>query len=201
MEEKDNKIKKYLNSIYQNSSTGMQSINDILDKVYNRELKAELENQLIGYKEIQTLCEEFALKKGVEAKDNNWFEKAKMWTSVQMSTLMDNSTRHVAELLLIGTIMGLNVCYKDKWDYKNLDENLDVILAKLEHYEEEYYKNFKKFLKGDISLSEDKYAKEYMENYGVEKKDCCCHDKDCCQDENKSCKNDKNCGDNCNCDK
>lgn len=160
-------VVEYLNSIYQNASTGMQSINDLIDSVKNDKLKQELNEQLQGYQLIHSECEKFAIKHDINLKDNTWLEKAKMWTSIKMSTVMDNSTRHLAEMLLLGTVMGLNACYKDRWDYQNINEELDELLSKLEVMEEEYYKNFKHFLKGDV------------EKQDKEKKECYCEHCDC----------------------
>lgn len=198
------KLKDYLNSIYQNSQTGKQSISDLLNDVQSGELKQELENQLKGYDLIGKECEKFAIDNDIEIKDNNWLEKAKMWTSVKMSILTDKSTRHMAEMLLVGTVMGLNVCYKDRWDYRNTDEKLDEILSKLEVLEEENYKNLKHFLKGDLNLLD----KQHKEDCGCGKEDCACHDEKHCgcgeeicgcnEDNGCDCK-DCDCGDDCNC--
>lgn len=179
-------IKDYLNSIYQNSQTGKQSINDLIESVECEELKKELQNQMKGYDLIGKECEKFAIDNDIEIKDNNWLEKAKMWTSVKMSIMTDKSTRHLAELLLVGTVMGLNVCYKDRWDYKNLDKTLDEILSKLEVLEEENYKNLKHFLKGDLS-SLDKENKEK------------CNCKNSCCDDGCDCGEDCECEDECDC--
>lgn len=178
------KITDYLNSIYQNTSTALQSINDILDKVENEELKKELKSQKKGYDEIHKECEKFAIENNIDIKDNNWFEKAKMWTSVKMSTLMDSTTRHITEMLLLGTIMGLNVCYKDKCDYKDVNVELDKLLKKLEQMEEKYYNNFKQFLKCDCDANDKKCKNECCED------ECCNQDYENCECENCECEDD-----------
>lgn len=135
-------------SLYQNTSTGMQSINDLIKKTDDKKFKDILNAQYLRYDKYQEKVEKLAQEKQVELKDNNWFEKAKLWSSVQMSTITDNSTRHLAELILIGTVMGTLTCYKNKIDYKDADPDILKLLAELEEMEEANFNEIKKYLKG-----------------------------------------------------
>ncbi len=140
--------KELLISLYQNTSTGMQSINDLVKKTEDKKFKELLNAQYKRYDNFQAKVEKLAHSQQVELKDNNWFEKAKLWSSVQMSTLTDNSTRHLAELMLVGTVMGTLTCYKNKIDYKDADETSLKLLAELETMEENNFDELKKYLKG-----------------------------------------------------
>ena len=140
--------KELLISIYQNISTAMQSINDLIKKTDDKRFKDLLNAQYSRYDKFQAKIEKLAHKDGVELKDNNWFEKAKLWSSVQMSTLTDDSTRHLAELMLVGTVMGTLTCYKNKIDYKNASTPALELLQELEKMEEANFDELKKYLKG-----------------------------------------------------
>ena len=137
----------YATAIYQNANVGMQSINDILPKVESEDLATELRKEYAEYENISKKLRKFAQKNNFELKENNFFEKAKMWVSVNMSTLTDNTTRHIAELLLVGSVMGLSTCYKDKHDHKNVNSELDEILEELENLQETNFNRIKTFLK------------------------------------------------------
>ena len=127
---------KYLNAIYQNTKTAMQSIEDIIKKTTDTALINELSKEQDEYSCLAKECENFAKgEKIVGLKDNNWIEKAKLWTSVNMGTMTDKSTRNIAELMLIGTFMGIITCIKDKDDHKNVSPELDEILDKLYQFE------------------------------------------------------------------
>lgn len=135
MEEKE-LITKYLNAIYQNIRTAIQSIEDIIKKVEDDAFISELSKEQDSYSCLAKECEAFAKAEKIEdIKDNNWIEKAKLWTSVNMSTLTDNSNRKIAELMLIGTFMGIITCLKDKSDHKGISKELDEIIDKLYNYE------------------------------------------------------------------
>ncbi len=135
MEEKEMQTK-YLNAIYQNTKTAIQSIEDIITKVEDNDLISELSKEQDEYSCLAKECENFAKGERIEGiKDNNWFEKARLWTSINMGTMMDKSTRNIAELMLLGTFMGIITCMKDKDDHKNVSSELDEIIDKLYHFE------------------------------------------------------------------
>ena len=129
---------KYLNPIYQNIRTAVQSIEDIIPKVEDDAFVSELSKQQDEYSCLAKECEVFAKAEKIEnLKDNNWIEKAKLWASVNMSTITDNSNRKIAELMLIGTFMGIITCLKDKHDHKGVSKELDEIIDKLYNFERE----------------------------------------------------------------
>ena len=148
-EEKE-EVQKYLNSIYQNCSTALQSIHDILPKIEDEKLKSEIKGEYHGYQIIFRKCEDFAKKQDIMIKDNNWFKKARLYSSINMGTLTNRTTRKITEMLLLGTVMGLNECYKNKWDYHDLNKELDEILEELCDFQDNCYKSLKGFLKKNI---------------------------------------------------
>ncbi len=147
MDEKE-KIVKYLNAIYQNTSTAVQSIEDIITKTTDNELISELSRQQDEYSCLGKECENFAKAEKIEGlKDNNWIEKAKLWTSINMATMMDKSTRNIAEMMLMGTFMGIITCIKDKDDHQNISPELDEIIDKLYQFERNNIDRLLPFLK------------------------------------------------------
>ena len=134
----EDKVTQYLNAIYQNTKTAIQSIKDIIQKSKDESLTKELAQEEAVYASLAEQCERFAERNNIKKiKDNNWFEKAKLWTSINMGTLMDKSTRNIAEMMLFGTFMGVITCTKDKFDHKNVSAELDEIMEKLLNFERE----------------------------------------------------------------
>ena len=137
----DNEINKemiteYLNGVYQNIRTAIQSIEDILPEVVDVELKKELASEEDRYIALEKECELLAKANKIEGiKDNNWFEKAKLWSSIKMSTITDKTNRKIAELMLMGTFMGYLTCIKDQADHKDISKEVDEILNNLKEFE------------------------------------------------------------------
>ena len=130
------KITEYINAVYQNTRTAIQSIEDIMPKVKDENLKKELASEEDKYLVLEKECELLAKAQKIDGiKDNNWLEKAKLWSSINMSTMTDKTTRHIAELMLMGTFMGVITCIKDQADHKGISPEIDEILANLKELE------------------------------------------------------------------
>ena len=135
MNEKE-KLTEYLNAIYQNTRTAIQSIEDIITKTEDKALIEELSKEEDEYSILAKECENFAKAEKIEdIKDNNWIEKAKLWSAVNMGTMMDKSSRNIAEMMLVGTFMGIITCIKDKDDHKGISSELDEIIDRLYKFE------------------------------------------------------------------
>lgn len=139
--------KNILISLYQNTQTALQSISELLKKTNNKQFKNLLNAQFSRYKDFCEKLEDYSEKNNITLKDNSWFEKAKLWSSIQMGTLTDNSTRHLAELMLVGTVMGTLTCYKTKSDHKNANKECLSLISSLEEMEEQNFNELKKYLK------------------------------------------------------
>lgn len=126
----------YLNAVYQNIKTAIQSIEDILPKVKDGEFKKELASEEDKYLVLEKECELLAKAEKIDGiKDNNWLEKARLWGSINMSTMTDKTTRHIAELMLMGTFMGVITCYKDQSDHQGVSTEIDEIIERLKELE------------------------------------------------------------------
>ena len=131
-------ITEYLNGVYQNTRTAIQSIEDILPEVVDDDLKKELAREEDRYIALEKECELLAKANKIEGiKDNNWFEKAKLWSSIKLSTMTDRTNRKIAELMLMGTFMGYLTCIKDLEDHKNVSSEIDEILNNLKDFEKD----------------------------------------------------------------
>ena len=135
-------------SMYQNTKTALQSISDLKSKTDDHEFLKLLSAQEKRYVGFNQEIEELAKKHKVALKDNSWFEKARLWTSIQFSTMTNNTIRKLAEMMLIGTVMGTLDHYKDKADYEGNSEDVKDVLNRLQQTEEKNFDELKKYLKG-----------------------------------------------------
>ena len=134
--EKKEKYKRFIISIYQATCTALQSIDDIMPAIKNAELKEVISSQNSEYLIIQKECKALAKAEDIELKGNDFFEKAKLWTSIKMSTAFDKSPRNIAEMMLMGTFMGIIQNYKDQYDYSGVSSELKELSVKLTKLEE-----------------------------------------------------------------
>lgn len=135
-----------LTSIYQNAQTALQSLDNIMPSIKSDALASELAREESEYNIVSEECEILAKSEGFNIKDNNIFEKIRLWSFIKMSTLTDKSTTHLTEMLLLGTFMGTLTCIKDETDHSGADEELMNLLKKLRAIEENNIESLKAFL-------------------------------------------------------
>ena len=83
---------------------------------------------------------------GLEPDKTNPFQKAMMWSSIKMKTLFNDSDNHIADMMIKGTVMGINELAAMKNESSNLDEKVKDFVLELLQLEENYNENLKKFL-------------------------------------------------------
>ena len=137
---------KAINDVYKNAHIALQSISDLLPEVDDEELKKELQDEYEGYEKIIGEISTFMAEKGIEPKDIGAFKKAMMWGSIKMKTMMNNSRNQIADMMINGTVMGINELTAMKNEHENLEEGVFTHLDKLLKLEEAYEQRFKKFL-------------------------------------------------------
>ena len=137
----------YLISVYQNTKTAIQSINDMYPKFRSSKLKKLMKEQEEKYQYFKEKCINLAKKKDIELKDNNLFQKTMLWSSINFSTISDKSSSHIAELFLLGTVRGTIKLYKDLKNNKNIDEDITKIAKELLDFEEQSFNEIKEYLK------------------------------------------------------
>ncbi|MBE7083035.1 MAG: hypothetical protein E7373_00345 [Clostridiales bacterium] len=144
--EKNEYNEKAINDVYKNAHIALQSISDLLPSVEDEDIKAELKDEYEGYEKVIGEVSTFMAENGIEPKDVNPFKKAMLWSSIKMKTLFDNSRNQVAEMMINGTVMGINELTAMKNEQTNLDPGVLELLEKLLKLEEEYEQRLKKYL-------------------------------------------------------
>lgn len=142
----ENVNRKAITDVYKNAHIALQSISDILPAVEDENLKKELKNEYDGYEKIIGEISSYLAEKNIEAKDVNVFKKAMMWSSVKMKTLIDDSKNNVTDMMIKGTVTGVNELTAMKNEKENYDEKVAAFIEELLTLEEGFHENLKKFL-------------------------------------------------------
>lgn len=137
---------KAITDVYKNAHIALQSISDLLPAVEDEDIKNELKEEYEGYEKLIGEISSFMAENDVEPKDVNPFKKAMLWSSIKMKTMFNNSRNQVAEMMINGTVMGINELTAMKNEGVNLDEEIKAFLEKLLTLEENYEERLKKFL-------------------------------------------------------
>lgn len=137
---------KAINDTYRNAHLALQSISDILPAVEDKNLKKELKEQYEGYEKLIGEISTYMAEKGIEPKDVNVFKKAMMFGSIKMKTMMNNSKNQIADMMIKGTVMGINELTAMRNEGTNLDTEVLNFINRLLALEESFEEKLKNFL-------------------------------------------------------
>lgn len=145
--ENKKKTEEALAEIYRNAQLALESINDILPQVEDEGTKNELLRQHEEYEKFAARAACLAKDMDLELKEPNFMKKAMMWSSIKMSTLTDNSRSHIADMMVQGTVMGINALRTTAGDVP-ADGNDEILrlLNEMIELEEGFEKRWKEFL-------------------------------------------------------
>ena len=135
-----------LNFIYQNSQMGVETINQLLGIIEDGEFKKQLHSQLSEYQEIQTAARSLLNKNGYDEKGISMLNKIKTYLMINIQTMTDKTPSHVAEMLVIGSNMGVIDATKNIRKYQEAEQKIINLMEKLLKFEENNIKKLKTFL-------------------------------------------------------
>lgn len=83
---------------------------------------------------------------GLDEKGLSKFDQFKTYIMINIQTLADKSSSHIAEMLIIGSNMGIIDAIKKQREYKDAEEAILKLISELQKSEEKNVKKLKKFL-------------------------------------------------------
>lgn len=136
-----------LNFIYQNSQMGVESLNQLIPMLDNAVFKGQLEAQLREYTKIHEEAKKLLNTHGYDEKGIGAMEKIMTYLMIDMKTLMDKSSSHIAEMLIQGSNMGIIDAIKKINRYENeSSKEIISLMKRLLKFEENNVERLKKDL-------------------------------------------------------
>ena len=143
MEEKEMML---ANRMFQDATVGMLAIDKILKKIENEQLRKLFSKQYDMYEKFANKCDIFAVNNDFEIKENSFFKKTKQIAMLYMMLWIDKSPRHIVEMMINGTVMGIVDTIKAEKDLKTKNEQLNEMVVEFRKMQEEFYEKLKKQL-------------------------------------------------------
>lgn len=137
---------KLLNYIYQNAQMGVDTIKQLLDIVEDIAFKSQLQSQYNEYKEINEIAKSLLNTNGYDEEGISAFKKIKTYLMINIQTLTDRSSSHVAEMMIIGSNMGVIDAIKNIKKYKDAELEIVNLMKKLKTLEENNITSLMAFL-------------------------------------------------------
>ncbi len=150
MEQKSSKeiTKSFLDQLYKNVKIGADSIIDLLPKVKDEDIRAELTAELEQYEKFAKEVTDILFKLGETPKEESFMTKAMTKMGISLNTMADTSKSHIADIMIQGATMGVTDTTKLVREHENTSCSEDALsLARRTiKYEEESIEKLKKFL-------------------------------------------------------
>lgn len=145
---KRNKDAELLQDIYSNVKMGSDSIINLLPKVKDDDMKAFMTSQLNQYEKYAQSVKNKLTAQGIEPKEANPVSKLSAKIGMEMKSLQDNTTSHMAEMMVQGSTMDVTDLLQKVSVYENCPEcRNSVELAKeIVAFEERNIEKMKDFL-------------------------------------------------------
>ncbi len=141
-----NDQEKILTSILQNAEMGTTAIKKIFPSVHNSALKNELRHQLAEYSEQHNTVNRQMANLHLKGKPISPMARLMGSVSIKMKTAADNSTSHLAEMLIQGTNMGIININKALNSAETASEKLTKQAKDLLDKEQHYLDRLKTYL-------------------------------------------------------
>ncbi|MEG1141408.1 MAG: hypothetical protein RSE41_02985 [Clostridia bacterium] len=135
-----------LNYIYQNAKMGKSTIDQIIKEVSDITFKDVLKEQLKDYEKVIDNTKVYLSEFNKQEKDITDLSKIVTYLSIKMSTLNDDTSSHIADMLIKGSTMGTVEITKKLNKYTNIDESIKMLASKLLKIEENNIEKLKKYL-------------------------------------------------------
>ena len=135
-----------LKEIHKAAASGLGAIETVLPKVRDSSLKNHIEEQGVCYQQLLTRSEKLLQKAGALPEKNPPLQKAMMWGAIQMETLADASSEHIAEMMIQGTTMGIVKTIRHLNDYQGDDGDARRLGERLLDTQEQNVERMKAYL-------------------------------------------------------
>lgn len=135
-------------AIYKNVKMGSDLIMTMLPKIENQQLKSYVTEQLASYEKYASEVKTLINKSGDEPKEESLISKWMAKMGIQMNTLTDSTTSHLAEMMIQGSTMNVTDLLRKIHESENSDGQAgEISLAReIVDFEEKNIENLKEYL-------------------------------------------------------
>lgn len=135
-----------LNFVYQNAQMGVETIDQLRDIVEDADFKRHLQAQYEEYKSALDEAKQLFEEQGLDEKGLSAFEKVRTYLMISIQTLTDKSTSHIAEMMTVGSTMGVIQALRNIRKYAHAQAKILNLMNRLLRFEEQNISQLKQFI-------------------------------------------------------
>ena len=135
-----------INYIYQNAQMGQDTLTHLLKIAEDADFRKMLESQKNEYKRIFDECDKRLSQTNSETKGIGKMAEMSTYLMINMKTLVDKTSSHIASMIMQGSVMGIIDITKNLKKYENAEQSILSLGERLLQIEEDNLDECKKFL-------------------------------------------------------
>ncbi len=137
---------KLLQSIVENARTGTDACGQLLKKTEDAKMRDELMLQRQQYEQFAHDAEKAIAGMGHHPHPKGMAARCSMWMGMEMNTMIDKTSTHIAEMLIEGATMGIVEITKAKNTFTEADAHAQGIASDMIVKQQEAIDRLKVFL-------------------------------------------------------
>ena len=137
---------KLLQCIVENARTGADACDQLLKKTDDEKMRDELMQEKMQYEQYAKDAEKAISDMGHHPHPKGMAARCGMWMGMQMNTMIDKTSTHIAEMLIEGATMGVVEITKAKNTFTEADANAQGIASDMIVKQQEAIERLKGFL-------------------------------------------------------
>ena len=132
---------------YRNSRMGREAINVMLSKVEDDDLALDLNRQACKFMQFEEKIQKEYMKAEEPLPEENLVGKTMLWGGIQMNTLLNASTSHLADMMIQGNTKGIVELMKAVKSNQSVQKEYYEIAQELMDFEEKNIEKLKAYLR------------------------------------------------------
>ena len=137
---------KLYHHIQRNTQLAMNALDAVTERVYDKDLSVEMSREFITFADIHNRALKELTKEREEGYRNSQVQEVLQRSGLQMSTLLDSSTSHVADVLFQENSRGVSDIWITRKLYENVGKECMELAEELAGFEEKNMERLKKYL-------------------------------------------------------
>lgn len=136
-----------LDESYRNIRMGREAINVIIGKVEDEDLALDLNRQACRYIQMEEKLQKEYYKAKETPPEDSLMNRTKLWGGIQMNTLLNASTEHLADMMIQGNTRGITDLMKTVKKNKSVQKEYYEMAQELMDFEEKNIEKLKAYLR------------------------------------------------------
>ncbi len=137
---------KLYHSIQRNAELAMSALDAVTERVYDKDLSVEMSREFMTFADIHNRALKELTKEKEEGYRNSQVQEVLKRSGLQMSTMLDSSTSHVADILIQENSKGVTDIWRNMKTYENAGKTCMELAEELAGFEEKNMERLKRYL-------------------------------------------------------